>query len=433
MNDPPPAEADVTFGIAFAGPLFEAIGKSSFDGVGFTRAAYGEGEQKAHDIVAAAARDLGLRVEVDAALNLSITLPGEKAASYPPLILGSHLDAVPQGGNFDGLAGVLAGLACLAAWRHSGRSPPANVMLLAIRAEESAWFGAQHVGSRALLGTLPLELLQQARRVDTDRSLGDHMREAGVDVCRLLRGTPLRHPSQIRGYVELHIEQGPTLTSRGLPLGVVSGIRGSRRCRRAICRGSYGHSGTVARALRNDAVFAVSELVMHMDELWRAIEDEERRDVVLTFGQFATDAAVHSVTTIPGVVNFSFDCRADSQNVLERVEIELLNAASAIAARRGVTFAFDPFTGDAPVEMDRGFQALLLRGARDLGVPSTMITSGAGHDAGDFAAAGVPSAMIFVRNDHGSHNPKEAMELRDFSEGVRLMTWFAANLDNTVP
>src|ERR1700730_5661119 len=101
------------------------------------------------------------------------------------------ISTVWRGGISAGRGGVLAGLASLAAWRHSGRSPPANVMLLAIRAEESAWFGAQHVGSRALLGTLPLELLQQARRLDTDRSLGDHMREAGADVCRLLRGTPL--------------------------------------------------------------------------------------------------------------------------------------------------------------------------------------------------------------------------------------------------
>jgi beta-ureidopropionase / N-carbamoyl-L-amino-acid hydrolase len=111
----------------------------------------------------------------------------------------------------------------------------------------------------------------------------------------------------------------------------------------------------------------------------------------------------------------------------------LLSAASAIAASRGVTFAFDPFTGDAPVEMNRGFQALLLAGARDLDIPATTIPSGAGHDAGDFAAAGVPSAMIFVRNDHGSHNPKESMDLRDFMEGVRLMNWFVAHLDQGRP
>jgi N-carbamoyl-L-amino-acid hydrolase len=431
MSDLLLTEADVAFGVAVAAPLFDAIGKSSFDGIGFTRAAYGDGEQKAHDIVAAAARNLDLQVEVDAALNLSITFPDRETAG-DPLILGSHLDAVPQGGNFDGLAGVLAGLACLAAWRHSGRLPPGNLMLLATRAEESAWFGAQHVGSRALLGTLPAEMLQRARRVDTGRSLDDHMREAGADLDRLRDGIPLQDPRRIRGYVELHIEQGPTLTSRGLPLGIVSGIRGNRRCRHASCLGSYGHSGTVARTLRNDAVFAVSELVVHMDEFWHTIEDEEGGDLVLTFGQFATDAAVHSVTTIPGVVNFSFDCRANSQDILKRVEAELLEAASVIAARRGVTFEFDPLTGDAPVKMDRGFQASLLRGAHDLGVPCTSIASGAGHDAGDFAAAGVPSAMVFVRNDHGSHNPKESMDLSDFSEGVRLMTWFVANFDSGV-
>lgn len=432
MDAPQPLENAIAAGVAIAGPLFNVIGKSSFDGVGFTRAAYGEGEQMAHDVLAAAARDLNLRIEVDAALNLSMTLAGENCAS-DPLILGSHLDSVPQGGNFDGLAGVLAGLACLGAWQHSGRRPPCDVTLLAIRAEESAWFGAQHIGSRALLGTLPADMLDGAHRVDTGRPLGEHMREAGVDVERLRRADPLHDPRRIRGYVELHIEQGPILVQRGLPLGIVSGIRGNRRCRRAVCRGAYGHSGTVPRELRKDAVLAASVLITDMDELWRAIVEEEKGDLVMTFGQFTTDAAAHSVTTVPGLVTFSFDARSHSLEILKRVEAELLASATAIASRRGVTFTFDPFTGDDPVAMDRSFHTSLLQGARSLGIPFMPIASGAGHDAGDFAAAGVPSAMIFVRNDKGSHNPEESMELGDFAEGVRLMTWFVANLDKERP
>ncbi len=432
MDVPLPLETDIAAGIAIARRLFDLIGKSSFDGTGFTRAAYGEGEQMAHDVVTAAARDLDLRIEVDAALNLSITLAGTNAAS-DPLIFGSHLDAVPQGGNFDGLAGVLAGLACVAAWRHSGRQPPRDVAVLAIRAEESAWFGAQHIGSRAILGTLPIETLDRAHRADTGRRLADHMREAGVDIERLRRGQPLHDPRRIRGYVELHIEQGPILLQRNLPLGIVSGIRGNRRCRRAVCRGAHGHSGTVPRDLRKDAVFAASELVTKMDELWRVIDEVEKGDLVLTFGQFATDAATHSVTTVPGLVTFSFDARSHSLEILKRVEAELLANASAIAARRGTTFSFDPFTGDDPVAMDPGFHALLLQGATCLGIPSMSIASGAGHDAGDFAAAGVPSAMIFVRNDKGSHNPDESMDITDFAEGVRLMNWFVANLDKERP
>ena len=125
-SDSQPTHVDIQAGIDWATPLFDAIGQRSFDGIGFTRAAYGEGEQMAHDHVAKAARDLGLRVEVDAALNLSMTLCGAAGANAP-LIVGSHLDAVPRGGNFDGLAGVLAGLACAAAWQSSGRRPPRDI------------------------------------------------------------------------------------------------------------------------------------------------------------------------------------------------------------------------------------------------------------------------------------------------------------------
>lgn len=414
-------------GLALAGQLFEVIGKRTFDGVGFTRAAYGESEQAAHDIVASSARDLDLAVDVDAALNLSMTMKGTDPG-LQPLVIGSHLDAVPQGGNFDGLAGVLAGLSCLATFRAAGKRPQRDVTLIAIRAEESAWFGAQHIGSRALLGTLNARVLDEARRVDTGVTLGEHMKQAGADVARLRTGAPLRNPQALRGYLELHIEQGPILVSRDLPVGIVTGIRGNRRCRKTICSGEYAHSGTAPRALRHDAVFAVSELVTRVDELWRVIEEEEGGDLVATFGRFATNPAAHAVTTVPGEVEFSFDARSHSQQTLARVEDALLRAMAEIGERRGVNFAHDSFTGDAPAMMDKGFQELLLRGCERLSIPAMQIASGAGHDAGDFSAAGVPSAMIFVRNDKGSHNPEEAMEFSDFALGTRLMTWFVDNL-----
>ncbi len=424
-----PAEDALEAGLALARSLFKDIGDRTFDGVGFTRAAYGEGEQIAHDIVAAAGRDLGLAIDVDAALNLAMTLEGT-APDLPSVVLGSHLDAVPQGGNFDGLAGVLAGLACLAAFRKAGIRPRRSVTLMAIRAEESAWFAAQHIGSRALLGTLDAAILEDAKRVDTGRSLAEHLREAGADVSIVRKGNALRDPRQFRGFLELHIEQGPVLVSRDLPLGVVTGIRGNRRCRKLVCRGEYGHSGTVPRGLRHDAVFAVSELVTRMDELWRRIEDDDGGDLVITFGRFATNPAAHSVTTVPGDVEFCFDARSHSSETLKRVEAALIKHMAEISARRGVSFTYDALTGDSPAVMDAAFQKILLRGCEQLGIPAMSLASGAGHDAGDFAAAGIPSAMIFVRNDKGSHNPEEAMEFDDFAQGVRLMTYFVATLDD---
>lgn len=422
-----PGRVDVAAGVAFAADLFEAIGAATFDGIGFTRASYGEGEQRAHDMVADAALGLGLVIERDAALNLSMTLRGAEP-DRPALLIGSHLDAVPQGGNFDGLAGVLAGLACAHALRQAGIQPRGDIRILGIRAEESAWFGAQHIGSRAMLGMLTPEILEQACRSDTGLSLAQHMQDAGADMAALVRGEQLIHRPSVGAYIELHIEQGPVLVGQDLPVGIVTGIRGNRRCRRIICSGAYGHSGTVPRAMRQDAVIASSDLILAMDNLWREIE-REGGDLVLTFGQLFTDASSHAVTTVPGKTTFSFDARSHSAETLARVERDLLDQAQRIERDRNVHFAFDPLTGDAPAAMDAHLQDRLLAGAELLGIPAMPIASGAGHDAGDFAEAGIPSAMIFIRNDNGSHNPEEAMDMADFARGVELLSWFVADHD----
>jgi len=421
-----PNDQSIDVGLTLARQLFDKIGEQSFDGTGYTRAAYGEGEQRAHDAVAKAAKDLGLKIEVDAALNMSMTLEGTGSGGGP-LLIGSHLDSVPRGGNYDGLAGVLAGLATVSAYREAGSKPKQDITVMAIRAEESAWFGAQHIGSRAILGTLDPAVLDSARRVDSGRTLRDHMLEAGADPTTLVLGRPLLDLGAIRGYVELHIEQGPTLVTAGKPVGVVTGIRGNRRCRKIACAGEYGHSGTVPRSDRHDSVFAASELITRLDDLWRVIE-EEGGDMVLTFGRFSTDPAAHAVTTVPGHVDLCFDLRSHSEDVLIRVEAALLSEMRDIGERRGVAFTHDPMTGDIPIDMDRSFQDAFERGCEVLSIPMMPIASGAGHDAGDFATAGVPTSMLFVRNENGSHNPAEHMEFDDFEKGVRLIAWFVAEM-----
>jgi N-carbamoyl-L-amino-acid hydrolase len=423
-----PSDQDLAVGLGLAKDLFDIVGAEAFDGTGFTRAAYGEGEQRAHDTLSKAARSLNLDIEIDAALNMSMTLKG-RDSDAGALLIGSHLDAVPNGGNYDGLAGVLSGFACVAALHSADIQPARDISILAIRSEESAWFAAQHIGSRSMLGTLDESVLDTATRVDSGKTLRFHMEEAGADLSKIGLGKPLRDVSAIFGYIELHIEQGPILLAADMPVGVVTGIRGNRRCRKVLCTGKYGHSGTVARSDRHDAVFAVSELITRMDDLWRVIEDEDNGDLVLTFGSFSTDPAAHAVTKVPGLVEFCFDARSHSADVLNRVEAALFATMDDIATRRSVTFSHDPLTGDIPATMDPGFQDLLKRGCTELHFPTMPITSGAGHDAGDFALAGVPSAMLFIRSENGSHNPNEYMEIDDFNVGTRLISWFANEIN----
>jgi N-carbamoyl-L-amino-acid hydrolase len=405
----------------FSHSLFERIGTRSFDGVGVTRAAYGEGEQAAHDILSEAAINLDLRVEIDAALNLMMTLPGRNAGA-PSLIIGSHLDSVPQGGNFDGLAGVLAGFACLAALRESGIVPRMDLTVMALRAEENAWFGANHIGSRAALGLLSADVLDTARRADTDRTLAEHMIEAGCDVHRLRTGHPLLDRTRIQSFLELHIEQGPVLDTIGLPVGIVTGIRGNIRCSEIRCEGSAGHAGVVPREMRHDAVFAVSELVGNLDAFWNELA-KRGEDLVMTIGRFVTNSSAN-VTTIPGEVIFSFDARSHSAQILKEARTAFETFVKSVSARRGVSFKLGPFRSEPPIAMDQKLCATLMFGCKQLNISAKLLASGAGHDAGDFATLGIPSAMIFVRNQNGSHNPHEAMNLADFDVAVRLMHWF---------
>lgn len=418
---PPPACGSFGRAIERAGRLFDEIRDASRDGDGVTRDPFGKGEQAAHDIVLREARRLGLEVHVDAALNAWMVWPGRKR-DLPRVIIGSHLDSVPRGGNYDGLAGVLAGLAVVETLMGDARFPRCDVAVLALRGEENAWFGAQHVGSRALFGKLGASRMDTARRLDTGRTLRDHMAEAGVDIARIAAGEPLVDVDSIAMYFECHIEQGPTLIEAGLSLGLVSAIRGNRRCPDIVCRGEYGHSGIVPRAARRDAVMAIADFAMRLDRYWADV-DEAGGDLVATIGRLNTDAAHHGVTVIPGEARFCLDLRGHDEAVLDDAWAFVEHALDTVAQERGVTFESAPQTSDAAVILNDGLRRLLRTGCGELGIETMDMVSGAGHDVGDFAQAGIPSALVFIRNENGSHNPAEAMEMADFAEAVRLLSW----------
>jgi len=403
---------------AWAIGLFEALHHMSFDGVGITRATYGDGETAAMRLVADAAAREGLDVAWDAAANLVIDLPG-RAPGAPVAACGSHLDSVPQGGNFDGAAGVIAGLMGLVALKRAGVVPRLPLRVYALRGEESAWFGKCYLGSTALFGRFdPVDFgLVQA---GTGRSLADCMTAAGADIERLRRGEPIVDPADLACFVELHIEQGPVMVARGLPVGIVTGIRGNIRHPNAVCRGEAAHSGAVPRWLRHDAVFAVSELVMRLDRHWQALL-EQGEDLVVTLGILGTNPSEHAMSRVPGEVRFSLEYRSQSTAVLDGFGGLVAEEAFSVGAARGVDFALGQRVPTPPAVMDPRLveHAAAVCGA--LGIPHERLPSGAGHDAAIFANADVPTTMIFVRNEHGSHNPREAMDYADFFLGADVL------------
>lgn len=403
---------------ALATELFDALRAQTSDGIGISRDSYGPRETIGLDIIDSKARQLGLQTERDAGANLVVTLPGREP-DLPFIACGSHLDSVPQGGNFDGAAGVVAGLAVLARLKRDNFAPRQSLKLFGLRGEESARFGKAYMGSSALFGRLKAEDLANKDPL-TGRTLAECMADVGVDVARISKGEALLDPKTVAAWIELHIEQGPVLIARKLPVGIVTGIRGNVRHRAVTCVGEAGHSGAVPRWLRHDAVFAAADLITHIDRHWRTLL-ERGRDVVVTTGIFGTDPGEHAITRIPGSVQFSIDIRSQSKETLEAFYDLFLSECAMIGEERGVKFEFDRRIDSAPATMDAEWIGRLNRAAQRLEIPAEEMPSGAGHDAAVFANAGIPSAMIFVRNENGSHNPKEAMTIEDFLSGISVM------------
>ncbi|MCC7426577.1 MAG: Zn-dependent hydrolase [Alphaproteobacteria bacterium] len=399
--------------------LYAATRTSDAPGAGVSRPCYDAPEQKAHDIVAAAAKAEGLETSVDRAGNLWLDLPG-RDADAPFICIGSHLDSVPEGGNYDGAAGVVAGLMALAHMRRNGIVLPVPVRTVALRGEESAWFGPSFFGSKGLFGQLT-EKEFDARRRDSGRPLRDYMAQSGVcDMAALQAGEVLLRPEQVHAYLELHIEQGPVMISRRLAAATVPGIRGNVRHYRAACMGENAHSGAVPRWLRHDAMMAMADLMMRLDEHWRVLL-ERGLDMVLTFGICGTDPKVHALTKVPGEVNFSLDIRSQDIATLEAFYRLFQTEAAVVAQQRGVRFVLDERAGTDPQRMDERWVKRCQKVLAEMGHEPATVPSGAGHDAMVFAAQGVPSVMVFVRNEHGSHNPRETMTMADFMIGAEAL------------
>lgn len=398
--------------------LFADIRALTFDGVGVTRASYGEGENACAAYLEKFVRSEGLDVTTDRAGNFIYFDPAD-TRSTPAIWCGSHLDSVPQGGNYDGLAGVVAGLLVLLAARREGVTLAAPLKVIGFRGEESAWFGKAYMGSGALWGKLTAADLALKRRGD-EVTLRDALAACGADMDAISRQEKLFNPADIRAYLELHIEQGPVMVAREIPVGVVSGIRGNVRHNKIECFGDAQHSGVVPRWLRKDAVFAVSDLIVRLDNHWRALL-ERGTDLVVTCGVVQTNPAEHSISRVPGYAHFSFEVRSKSSDTLEALYQLVQAEMASIERERGVKFALDRRLTSDPAVTDPLLCELMAKACRTRGIAHERIPSGAGHDAALFANGGVPSGMVFVRNQNGSHNPYEAMELSDFMLGTQVL------------
>lgn len=401
--------------------LFETIASRTADVEGVSRPAFSAIETETLALLEEFAHSQGIDVWYDAGCNANFALPEHRAADSF-VVVGSHVDSVPFGGNFDGLAGVVAGLVCLVRARREGAQSVRPFHVLAMRGEESAWFGPCYIGSKALTGSLSAGELAAKHKGD-GRSLAEHMADIGIPMEEVRVGRKLIELGSIEAYLELHIEQGPLLIGKNIPAAVVSGIRGNIRHRAIRCIGEAGHSGAVPRAFRRDPVLAMADLLVRLDESWSTILNKGD-DLVVTSGIVGTDPQRHAMSRIPDEITFSLDIRSKSAETLDEMRSLLTTEIRQIERDRKVRFVLDDELYTAPAMCDADLVCQLENAMADAGQTPFVMPSGGGHDAAVFAIAGVPSAMVFVRNQNGSHNPREAMDIQDLVAGTDILHEF---------
>jgi|GEM_PF-25467 len=416
-----PACFDIT---ATAARLFSEIATRTADVEGVSRPAFSDIETATLQFLIDFARSEGLAAEWDAGRNAVFALP-EHAKAERYILVGSHVDSVPRGGNFDGLAGVLSGLLCLVRANREGTRFSEPVHVIAMRGEESAWFGPCYIASKALLGVLSETELSALHKKD-GRTLDEHMEASGIDMSPVRRGRPLLDRRAVKAYLEVHIEQGPVLIERNLPAAIVSGIRGNFRYKKISCFGEAGHSGAVPLAYRHDPVLAMAELLNVLDVAWHDFV-AKGHDLVVTSGMVSTDQQKHALSRIPDSVEFSLDIRSQDRAMLETMHALILKQVARIEQERAVRFDLGNALWTSPAHCDTSLIERLAHAFGAVGAQPALIPSGGGHDAAVFSEAGIPSGMIFIRNRNGSHNPQEAMEINDFAIATAILHQFLTN------
>jgi allantoate deiminase len=362
----------------------------------------------ASDAVGAWMAEAGMEVREDPAGNLV----GRYAAGgegQGALLLGSHLDTVRDAGRYDGALGVLAATAAVAALAERGERLPFAVEVYAFSDEEGTRFGTGYLGSAAVAGAFDPAWLE--RRDQDGVSMADALRAYGGDPDRLAEAR--RDGAELVGYVELHIEQGPVLEERGLPVGVVEAIAGQTRWDVEL-RGAAGHAGTVPMESRHDAACAAAELVLAVEETAR-----ERPGLVATVGELT--ALPGAANVIPGEARLSVDVRHADDAVRREALAVIAVEAERIAARRGLAVTSRPRFEHGAVRCSPELVTALESSVAASGVEPLRLVSGAGHDAVQLAGA-MPVGMLFVRCAGGvSHDPAEAVAEDDVATALDVL------------
>jgi N-carbamoyl-L-amino-acid hydrolase len=382
-----------------------------------TRVLFSEADQRGREYVRGAARDAGLALREDAVGNIFARWEGSEPG-LPAVGSGSHTDAIPNAGRYDGVVGVLGAFEALAALRRAGFRPRRSLEVVMFTAEEPTRFGLGCLGSRLMAGTLPAARAS-ALRDREGRSLDELRSAAG---CTGSLESVRLAPGAYHSFIELHIEQGPVLEHKGIPIGIVERIAGPSSYRVTL-HGEGGHAGAMLMPARHDALAAGAQIALAVE---RAASTSGSPDTVGTVGVFRVEPG--AVNSVPFGAYLEIDLRDTRLDTRRRAYSRIRRAAAAACRRRGVRMEFEEINADPPAEGDPKTIESAERACARLGLASLRMVSRAYHDS-LFMARVCPTTMVFIPCRNGwSHRPEEYASPAHIASGAEVLAHTMASL-----
>ena len=389
---------------------FEVMAQLTAPGEGINRLAFTDADWAGRQYIIDRMTDAGLSVEIDDFGNVIGYKIGKKP-DLPVVMVGSHTDSVPNGGNYDGVVGVLSAIEVIRSMTNDGYEHDHTIAVVSFMCEESGRFGNATLGSKAMRGELTLQDLHHL--VD----------KQGISLYEALKGRNLNpdgietmaYKRPVKSFTEIHIEQGKVLEHEQKTIGIVTGIAAPERFYVTI-RGNADHSGATPMNLRHDALCGASKIILGIEEI---ASMQEEPPVVGTVG--VVEVTPGAMNVIPGAVKLGVDIRSISKVARNSVVTLVKEFIDITAEKRGLSYTIETIAQDHPVEMHPAMIREIEEAVKSVGVEYMTIPSGAGHDAMHWAEV-VPTGMIFIPCRDGiSHNPAEFAEMDDIVTGAAVL------------
>ena len=389
---------------------FEALAQLTAPVEGINRLAFTDADWAGRQYIIDRMTDAGLSIEIDDFGNVIGYKIGKKA-DLPVVMVGSHTDSVPNGGNYDGVVGVLSAIEVIRGMTDDGYEHDHTIAVVSFMCEESGRFGNATLGSKAMRGELTLQDLH--RLVD----------KQGISLYEALKGRNLNpdgietmaYKRPVKSFTEIHIEQGKVLEHEQKTIGIVTGIAAPERFYVTI-RGNADHSGATPMNLRHDALCGASKIILGIEEI---ASMQEEPPVVGTVG--VVEVTPGAMNVIPGAVKLGVDIRSISKVARNSVVTLVKEFIDITAEKRGLSYTIETIAQDHPVEMHPAMIREIEEAVKSVGIEYMTMPSGAGHDAMHWAEA-VPTGMIFIPCRDGiSHNPAEFAEMDDIVTGAEVL------------